>query len=154
AKARLLILRQDGDARVVEVAHEALLRKWPRLRAWLEDAREFLIGKQQLERDLSDWERATEADKSSALLSGLKLHRAREWLMARAHQLSAKERAFIQASIQSVEAAERRKVWLRRYISIGSIAAAVVLAGLAIFARGQTSKAKVERDIARIQLLA
>src|SRR6516162_2577269 len=27
AKARLLIIRQDGDARVVEVAHEALLRK-------------------------------------------------------------------------------------------------------------------------------
>jgi TIR domain/AAA ATPase domain len=119
AKARLLILRQDGDARMVEVAHEALLRKWPRLRAWLEDAREFLIGKQQLKRDLSDWEHATEADKSGALLSRLKLHRAREWLVARPHQLSAKERAFIQASIQSAEAEERRKVRLRRYITIG-----------------------------------
>ena len=31
AKARLLVVRQDGDARVVEVAHEALLRKWPLL---------------------------------------------------------------------------------------------------------------------------
>ena len=38
AKARLLIVRQDGDARVVEVAHEALLRKWPLLRSWLDSA--------------------------------------------------------------------------------------------------------------------
>jgi hypothetical protein len=25
-------MRQDGDERIVEVAHEALLRKWPLLR--------------------------------------------------------------------------------------------------------------------------
>ena len=47
---------------MVEVAHEALLRKWPSLRAWLDEAREFLAGKQQLEVDLRDWERATKAD--------------------------------------------------------------------------------------------
>ena len=65
AKARLLIVRQDGDARVVEVAHEALLRKWPLLRSWLDAAREFLIGKQQLEQDLRDWEQAaTKEDKA------------------------------------------------------------------------------------------
>ena len=58
AKARLLVLRQDGDARVVEVAHEALLRKWPLLKSWLDSARTFLIGKQQLEQDLRDWEDA------------------------------------------------------------------------------------------------
>ena len=58
AKARLLIVRQDGDAPVVEVAHEALLRKWPLLRSWLDAARAFLIGKQQLEQDLRDWEQA------------------------------------------------------------------------------------------------
>ena len=58
AKARLLIVRQGGDARMVEVAHEALLRKWPQLRKWLDEAREFLIGKQQLEQDLRDWEQA------------------------------------------------------------------------------------------------
>jgi hypothetical protein len=74
ANARLLIRRQVLDASMVEVAHEALLRKWRRLNEWIEDAREFLTGKQQLERDLGDWERATEADKSGALLSGLSSH--------------------------------------------------------------------------------
>jgi hypothetical protein len=62
SKARLLMVRQDGDARVVEVAHEALLRKWPLLRSWLDYARAFLIGKQQLEQDLRDWDQAAEAD--------------------------------------------------------------------------------------------
>lgn len=134
AKARLLILSQDGAARMVEVAHEALLRKWPRLRSWLDDAREFLAGKQQLEGDLRDWERATEGDKTGALLSGLKLNRARGWLMERPHQLTAQERVLVQASIDHAEAEERRKVRLRNNITRGSIAASLVLAGFAVFA--------------------
>jgi WD domain, G-beta repeat len=108
-KARLLIVRQDGDARVVEVAHEALLRKWPLLRSWLDAAREFLIGKQQLEQDLRDWEHAAESDKAAALLSGLKLNRARGWLVEQPMQLSAQESAFIEASIERAEAEERRR---------------------------------------------
>jgi hypothetical protein len=76
AGAHLLVVRQDADARVVEVAHEALLRKWPRLRSWLDAAREFLIGKQQLEQDVRDWEQMAEADRSEALLTGIKLSRA------------------------------------------------------------------------------
>jgi WD40 repeat protein len=147
AKARLLIVSQDGDARMVEVAHEALLRKWPRLRSWLDDAREFLAGKQQLERDLHDWERASDADKSGALLTGLKLNRARGWLLERPHQLTAQERAFIQASIENAEVAERRKVRLRRNITGGSIAAVVVLAvvaGIALIAMNDaTTQARI-----------
>ena len=61
---------------MVEVAHEALLRKWPLLRGWLDEEREFLIGKDQLEQDLLDWEKAPAAEKTEALLSGLKLTRA------------------------------------------------------------------------------
>jgi WD40 repeat protein len=107
AKARLLIVSQQGDDRMVEVAHEALLRKWPRLRLWLDDAREFLSGKQQMERDLHDWQQAAEEDKTGALLSGLKLNRARGWLLERPHQLTAEERALIKASIDHAEAEEK-----------------------------------------------
>jgi hypothetical protein len=138
AKARLLIVRQDGDARVVEVAHEALLRKWPLLRAWLDSAREFLIGKQQLEQELRDWDQASEADKAGALLAGLRLNRARGWLIEHPNQLSAEERAFIQASIERDEEEEERakeevriKARTQRNITMASIAAAVLLAGVA-----------------------
>ena len=127
-KARLLVTGEGDGSRTVEVAHEALLRKWPRLRAWLDEAREFLSGRQQLERDLHDWRQAAEADKPGALLVGIKLNRARVWLHERPHQLSAEERAFILASIDHTEAEERRKARLRRNIMWGSIAAALLLA--------------------------
>ena len=129
-------MRQDGDARVVEVAHEALLRKWPLLRSWLDAAREFLIGKQQLEQDLLDWDEAAGADKADALLTGLKLNRGREWLTEHPAQLTARERAFIQASIEHDEAEKRRREKTRRNITRASIAAALVLAvvaGLAVW---------------------
>ena len=148
AKARLLIVSQKGDDRMVEVAHEALLRKWPRLRIWLDEAREFLAGKQQLEVDLRDWERASEAEKSDALLAGLKLHRARGWLLARPQQLSEKERAYIRASIDQAGTVERRKLRLRRIITWASVATAAVLACVTVFAVLQWQAAIAQRKTA------
>ena len=55
------------------MAHEALLRKWPWLKERLDAERVFLIGKQQLEQDLRDWQAAADKDKADALLTGLKL---------------------------------------------------------------------------------
>jgi WD40 repeat protein len=112
AKARLLVIRQEGDARVVEVAHEALLRKWPWLKERLDAERVFLIGKQQLEQDLRDWQAAVDKEKADALLTGLKLTRARAWLVDHPTRLTAEERAFIQASIEREEAGRRsREPW-------------------------------------------
>jgi TIR domain len=155
ARARLLIMRQDGDTRVVEVAHEALLRKWPRLRSWLDAEREFLIGRQQLEQDLRDWEKAAETDKVRALLTGLKLDRAREWLDKHRKQLLAQERAFIQAGIDRVNEEEkhvaeenRRKARTRRNITWGSIAAALALAGVAGVAAWELRKAIANESLA------
>jgi WD40 repeat protein len=148
AKARLLILRRDGDARVVEVAHEALLRKWPLLRSWLDAARVFLIGKQQLEQDLRDWEGAAEKDKSTALLTGLKLNRARGWLVEHPTQLAAQEREFIQASIQSAEMEERQKARTRRLVTLGSLFAASVLFVVALLAGFEAWQANAARKSA------
>lgn len=140
-KARLLVTGEDTGARTVEVAHEALLRKWPQLTDWLDEAREFLTGRQQLERDLSDWQQANEAEKTSALLAGLKLNRARDWLKERPHQLTAPERAFIQVSIDHAEAEERRKARLRNTLTWGSVAAALILAVVAGYAIVQERRA-------------
>ena len=98
AEQRLLIKdrRKDADGKdvdVVEVAHEALLRQ-PPFSEWLEEDREFLIGKQQLQNDLRDWAEAKPADKKAALLTGLKLSRMRAWLEARPQDLTPQERDF------------------------------------------------------------
>jgi WD40 repeat protein len=128
ARARLLIIQKERDVTVVEVAHEALLRKWPLLRGWLDEEREFLIGKDQLEQDLRDWEKASPNQKTEALLSGLKLTRARTWLIAKPLQLSAAERKFIEESIEHFEADAARRERIRRRVQRITVVAALALA--------------------------
>jgi len=128
ARARLLIIQKEQDATMVEVAHEALLRKWPLLRGWLDEEREFLIGKDQLEQDLLDWGKTPAQEKTEALLSGLKLTRARAWLVEKPLQLSEAERRFIQDSIAHHEAEAARREKFRRRVQQASVTAAVILA--------------------------
>ncbi len=128
AKARLLIIEKEQDVTMVEVAHEALLRKWPLLRGWLDQEREFLIGKDQLEQDLLDWEKAPAQVKTDALLTGLKLTRARSWLVEKPLQLAEAERRFIQASIACFEAESARRELMLRRIQQASVSAALILA--------------------------
>jgi formylglycine-generating enzyme required for sulfatase activity len=51
-KARLLVIEQEN----VEVAHEALLRSWPRLARWIETQHEDLIVLQQVRRAAEQWQ--------------------------------------------------------------------------------------------------
>ncbi len=47
-----MTLAQAADGMpIVEVAHEQLLRRWPRLKSWLDDEREFLVWKGAVEHD-------------------------------------------------------------------------------------------------------
>ncbi|WP_094556168.1 TIR domain-containing protein [Synechococcus sp. 1G10] len=126
--ARLLISRQEEMGnRLLEVAHEALLRKWPLLRGWLDEDREFLIGSQQLEQDHQDWKMASEQERPTALLSGLKLQRAKAWLSERPQQLSDELSSFVQASSDQAEAQERKARRNRRRV-MGGLSGLTVLA--------------------------
>jgi hypothetical protein len=155
AEQRLLIKdrRKNADGKdvdVVEVAHEALLRQ-PPFSEWLEEDREFLIGKQQLQNDLRDWQEARPGDKQAALLNGLKLSRMRAWLEARPQDLAPQERDFGQASIAQADADERRKARQRRIVTRASIAAAVVLACFAVAAGVEWKIANVAKVEAQNQ---
>ncbi len=90
--ARLLVTMGQGGENKIEVAHEALLRKWPRLRGWLDLERDFIIGKRQLETALREWQATPTTEKESALLHGLLLNRARQWLTNHAYALSGTRR--------------------------------------------------------------
>jgi WD40 repeat protein len=54
--ARLLVSRGEGGERVVEVAHEALLRAWPRLKDWLREDRDNLRLLDDLRRAADEWQ--------------------------------------------------------------------------------------------------
>jgi formylglycine-generating enzyme required for sulfatase activity len=55
--ARLLVQSKgEGDWPVVEVAHEALLRSWPKLTQWITEAQEDLILLRQVKTAAEQWE--------------------------------------------------------------------------------------------------
>ena len=140
-EARLLSVDQRGQERWVEVAHEALLRKWPLLRQWLDEAREFLVGSQQLERELGDWQRAQGPDKEAALLSGLKLSRAQAWLEERPQQFAADLRSFVEASIAQRELAARRRRRQRNLVTAGLGLLAAAASAAWVFAQWANQQA-------------
>ena len=56
-KARLLVLDAGGGTSVMEVAHEALLREWPRLAAWIRERADDLRLLQQTRAAALEWDR-------------------------------------------------------------------------------------------------
>ncbi|MFF4197096.1 hypothetical protein [Nonomuraea sp. NPDC001831] len=86
------LVTQDGDT--VNLAHEALLTAWPRLRAWAEEDRERLRVHRRLTEAAATWEE--HGRDPGALYRGLRLELAREHLTART--LTPAERAFLAAS--------------------------------------------------------
>ena len=102
---------KDGKA-TAEIAHEILLETWPTLRHWLEEEREFLIWRGELDGRRKDYEEAGKAGSSQqrqALLTGLALGTAKKWLAARQSDIEAADRAFIGASVQADRAAARNR---------------------------------------------
>ncbi|AXB43684.1 hypothetical protein A4R43_15040 [Amycolatopsis albispora] len=106
-RARLLV----RGTNYLELAHEALVHVWPRLRAWLGQDREG----RRLHRELSDatalWERH-DRDRS-ALLRGTRLALLRAWA-DRTWYPNTAERAFLDASV----AAEKRDHDTRRRMTL------------------------------------
>jgi TPR repeat protein len=92
------------------------------LLSWLNEERAFLVGKAQLARWLEDWQTAPPSQKSAALLSGLNLTRARQWLKSHRDGLLAAEVSFIKAS-------ERRQRTRKIAACALASAALLVLAG-------------------------
>jgi formylglycine-generating enzyme required for sulfatase activity len=73
---RLLVARETEGQPAYEIAHEALIDGWPRLRAWLTEEDRLLRVKQQLARDAEEWER--QARSREALWQSRRLREARD----------------------------------------------------------------------------
>ena len=106
-----------------EVAHEAIFRRWGKLRNWIAAEREFLAWKTGLEAAHNAWQETSQRSKGDALLVGLALAQAQNWIEKRPRDISTSGQAFIS---QSRKAARRRRLWGR--VAIG--AAALAVAGL------------------------
>ena len=103
ADARLIVTSED----MVEGAHEALIREWPRLRGWLEDNREGLRLHRHVTESAQQWQ-AFNCD-PELLYRGAQLTRAQEWGSTQQEEMNELEREFLDASISLAqrESAER-----------------------------------------------
>jgi WD40 repeat protein/DNA-binding SARP family transcriptional activator/energy-coupling factor transporter ATP-binding protein EcfA2 len=89
--ARLVISDQD----VVELAHEALARAWPRLRGWLDDDVEGQRIWRHLTAAADSWDAMGRPD--SELYRGVRLDQAVEWRDRATPDVNPVERAFLDA---------------------------------------------------------
>jgi WD40 repeat protein/DNA-binding SARP family transcriptional activator len=117
------VLRTLADARLitmdrgsVEVAHEALVREWPRLREWLDENREGLRLHRRISQAAREWERLDHDP--DALYRGLRLAQAEEWAESHASDLYPLESAFLDASqARAEEVVEEREAQRRRELA-------------------------------------
>jgi len=122
---RLLITATPESGEVyAEVAHEAIFRRWEKLKEWISAEREFLAWRSGLEFDRRTWQSAPKRSKDDALLMGLALVQAQDWFERRFDDIHVVDRDFI---VLSRKTAQRRK--LRGQAIIGMLVV-VMLAGL------------------------
>jgi WD40 repeat protein len=122
-RTRLLVTGSDRAARpIVEVAHEALIRTWPRLREWIDTNREKLRARAAVLQAKAEWEQ--QARRQDCLLpAGFQLERARA-LLADPGDLAVGD---IQEFITLSSARETRRQRFTRW-AVAAVAAAIVIA--------------------------
>jgi len=146
-----LITIGDGEA---EVAHEALLREWPRLRAWLEEDGEGRRVHRHLTYAARDWSVA--GRDPSELYRGSRLAAALEWAGAHEEELNERERDFIAASrgAAEIETGRQRRANRRLRTLLAGVASLLVLAvvagAVAVSQRGQAREAALVADAQRL----
>jgi hypothetical protein len=138
--ARLLVTGQDRAARpTVEVAHEALIRTWPRLRQWIDASREKLRSRAAILQAKTQWEQ--EGRREDLLLpAGFQLERARA-LLAEPGDITTddiKDYISLSSAREAVEKKQREEALARDEARVAEIKTA----------QARTSAAQAERETA------
>ncbi|MER7794601.1 hypothetical protein [Streptomyces sp. NPDC097640] len=142
ARARLITL----DDEVVNLAHEALITAWPRLRDWIDEDRHRLRLHRQLTEAALAWERL--GRDHGALYRGVRLAEADEafGLPERAADLTPAEHAFLAESRAGLRKERRR---LRQVLTAVSVALCLALVAMGVaFWQRNTAMAAEDRAVA------
>ncbi|GGK57157.1 BTAD domain-containing putative transcriptional regulator [Ornithinimicrobium pekingense] len=161
-RARLVTAHTDR----LEITHEALVRAWPRLQAWLAEDVEGERLRHHLAAAAQAWDAMDRP--ASELYRGARLAAAREWRDTGLHRLTTLERAFLDAGDAAErseltraqhEARRQRRLNRRlRLLAVGAVVLALVAVTFGTLARLQWQEAgdaraaaQVEADAARAQ---
>jgi WD40 repeat protein len=165
---RLLTFDREPSTRepTVEIAHEALLGAWERLRVWVDDAREDLRQHRGLAQAAAEWH-ASERD-PSFLLRGTRLEQLEAWADGTDLAIGQRERAYLRSSIERRERdraeedarrkrerrlEQRSRTRLRALVAVLGVAALVAVS-LTVVATNQSARAEREARIAEARELA
>ena len=158
ADYRLLSLDHEPDTRrpVVEVAHEAILREWSRLRSWLDESRHDIRQQRLLAAAAAEWAQA--GKEASYLLRGARLEQMDVWSRETTLALTQHERAYLDTSreqqlhedeserarqtqqlalAQQVAQSQRRAAQRLRALAVALMVFLVAAVGLSVFAFGR-----------------
>jgi WD40 repeat protein/DNA-binding SARP family transcriptional activator/class 3 adenylate cyclase len=165
---RFLTFDRDPSTRepTVEIAHEALLTAWGRLRGWIDEMREDLRQERRLARAAAEWQ-ASERD-ASFLMHGVRLEQVASWQASTDLALGERERVYLKASLDErdrewAEEDERRRreahlerrsrTRLRALVAVFAVAT-LVAGSLTVVATDLRERASREATIARARALA
>jgi DNA-binding SARP family transcriptional activator/class 3 adenylate cyclase/ABC-type glycerol-3-phosphate transport system substrate-binding protein len=164
---RLLAFDRDPATRgpTVEVAHEALLRSWDRLRMWIDLYRDDLDRHRRITAAARDWEAS--AEDPGLLLRGRRLDDLRAWEASTDLALSHEEQEYLAASVRNHDreleegearaererTLERRSVARLRALVAVLTVAVLVAAGLTTIATNRAGEAERLRNQGRIAAL-
>ena len=161
-RARLLTFDRDPITRspTVDIAHEALLRTWQRLRGWIEDSREDVRTQRKLSSAAHDW--ADASFDPSFLASGARLVQFEEWAAGTSLVMNEEESKFLARSVEERETQRKledarqeleRKLALQsrnrlRWLVAVMAVFLVVALGLSAFALDRQKEAETQSFIA------
>ncbi|MBA3361929.1 MAG: TIR domain-containing protein [Acidimicrobiia bacterium] len=128
---RLLTIDRD----TIEIAHEAILGSWPRLRHWIETSRDDLRMRQHIGYAAAEW--VAQGRDPDLLYRGTPLQSAMEWFADNSDVLGQNDRQFLEASEtafrtaqEQMEETRRRSRRIRR-IGVSVLAALTVATAIA-----------------------
>ncbi|BCM94247.1 hypothetical protein IAD21_06150 [Abditibacteriota bacterium] len=134
----------QGDEGIVRVAHEALLRHWPRLQKWLSDDLEFLRTRARVMNSAAQWKESNQLPEY-LLRQGRPLSEAEELLMRRQTELEATTITYIKESRRVVKRARNTRLSVVTGVLLTFIA---VVMGFGIFSFTQWKKTERQKQMA------
>lgn len=138
--AHLFVSDLHGGAPAFGIAHEALLRRWPRVVAWVEEHRQSLQARSRISAQARRWQDSGRK-RDMLLPSGTQANQARELVTTTAFSFTPEERGFIDLSLAGARRAER----LRLGVMIVMACLALLAAGMGLKARSAQVEAEAHR---------
>jgi hypothetical protein len=144
--ARLLTTNEEPGGEVIDVAHEALIRSWPRLHEWVAEDPAALRVHRRLTETANAWLAA--GRDPSDLYRGSRLDEALKWASRDPEELNESERAFLDASVRQRDQDLRTRERRRLIVGAGIGIAVFAIAATAVVALVNWQRAESERGLA------